>query len=365
MLNAVARRARILILPASLGVALVAASPAASQDAPYTFVSIPDFLNADIGDTREAFHWKPGDPNSINVSYRASLDAILDNVQAELPSDVFVAGDMVEGHWGEDVDKSGIFGPVRSFEQRKAAIRRAAHLYYSQWKRRFSHRGLPVHTAVGDHEIGDLDKIMPARGSFQYRVFNVFKQAYKEHFGPTYYAKDIGNSLLITLDVFSRDEQSIKIRVGEAQLDWLRQTLASTTATNIIVQAHTPILGPVNTYRSSGLMYPNGRNSRLWQVMVRGGVDLYLCGEVHDVTVTERDGIMQIAHGSLIAGGRMNYLVGTIYPDHIDLELKRINGTRDTSRKLWHTSAKRPPIRMIYSTEARSVWGPTTRPISP
>ena len=33
--------------------------------------------------------------------------------------------------------------------------------------------------------------------------------------------------------------------------------------------------------------------------MVKHGVDLYLCGEVHAVTCTQRDGIQQIAHGGL------------------------------------------------------------------
>lgn len=347
------------------GLIVARAIPAYGQDAPYTFVSIPDFLNADIGDTREVWRWKPGDPNSINAAYRASIDAILDNIQSEQPNDVFVAGDLVEGHWGEDVDQTNIFGPVKTFEQKRAAVRRAGDLYYSQWKRRFSARGLTVHTAVGDHELGDYGKIMPVAGSYRYRMFNTFKQTYVEHFGPRYYASRLSPEvLLISVDVFSRDEQSIKTCLDPAQLEWLKTTLASTDAKHIIVQGHTPVLEPVKTYHSSGIMYPGGADSDFWRAMVQGGVDYYLCGEVHDVTVLERDGIMQIAHGSLIAGGRMNYLVGRVYPDRVDLEIKRIAGTRDASAELWQTSAKRQPIRMNYSREATSFWT-TTRPIVP
>lgn len=67
----------------------------------------------------------------------------------------------------------------------------------------------------------------------------------------------------------------------------------------VIVQGHTLIAGPVHHRNSSQLQYDGGTDSALWQSMVKGGVDVYLCGEVHDQTVSVRDGIVQIAHGSL------------------------------------------------------------------
>ena len=82
---------------------------------PYTFVSMPDFLNADIGETRASSRCEPGDPNSINDSYGLALDVVLNEVQAEAPSSVLVAGDLVEGHWGVDVENTGIFGPTGTF----------------------------------------------------------------------------------------------------------------------------------------------------------------------------------------------------------------------------------------------------------
>ena len=323
----------------------------------FTFVSMPDFLNADIGDVRQAIGWRRGDPNSINASYRQAIDVILDAVQAESPHAVFVAGDLVEGHWGTDDSKTGIFGPVGTYAQKLAALERAADLYYGQWKERFAIRGLPVYPAVGDHEIGD-NNWYP--GTFKWNAFPTFKRVWAKHFrrgeshpegafNGTAYAKHLTpDILLVTVDVFSQVDNKVVAQVRGKQLDWLDSVLSSTTAKHVIVQGHTPVLGPVLQYRSSGLMLNNGTNSAFWKTMVRHGVDLYLCGEVHDVTVLERDGVTQIAHGSLIAGGRMNYLVGRVYADRMDLEIKRIDGTRDESGKLWQTSTKRPPIGVTY-----------------
>lgn len=330
----------------------------------FTFVSMPDFLNADIGDVRRAAGWKPGDPNSINASYRRAIDVILDAVQAENPNAVFVAGDLVEGHWGTDASKTGIFGPVGTYAQKLAALERAADLYYGQWKERFAARGLPVYPAVGDHEIGD-NNWYP--GTFKWDAFPTFKKAWAKHFrrgeshpegkfNGTAYAKHLTpDLLLVTVDVFSRLQDAVVAQVRGKQLDWLNSVLSSTTAKHVIVQGHTPVLGPVTQYRSSGLMLNNGPSSAFWRAMVKHGVDLYLCGEVHDVTVLEQEGVTQIAHGSLIAGGRMNYLVGKVYADRIDLEIKRIDGERDESAKLWQTSSKRPPIGVTYQSTAYSV----------
>lgn len=83
---------------------VLSASPtptAAPASAPlFTFVSMPDFINTDIGSTRvrAGKGWDPGDPTSINKSWREALDVILDEVQAEKPAAVLVAGDLVDGH---------------------------------------------------------------------------------------------------------------------------------------------------------------------------------------------------------------------------------------------------------------------------
>ena len=68
-----------------------------------------------------------------------------------------------------------------------------------------------------------------------------------------------------------------------------------------------------------------GRESPLWQALKKHGADLYLCGETPAVACTQADGMLQVAHGGQFSRGpKVNYLVATVYPDRIDLEVKEI-----------------------------------------
>jgi hypothetical protein len=122
---------------ASLGIATANAQEPPAAQPLITLVSIPDFINADVGDVRGIdrsgyLGWDPGDPNSINPYYRDTLKVVLDQVASENPDAVLVAGDEVNGHWGVDYDKTGIFGPVDTYEQKLQALRNAGALYYQQ-----------------------------------------------------------------------------------------------------------------------------------------------------------------------------------------------------------------------------------------
>jgi hypothetical protein len=69
-------------------------------------------------------------------------------------------------------------------------------------------------------------------------------------------------------------------------------------------------------------MLAGGRQSPLWQTLQKHSVDLYLCGETQTIGCVQADGILQIAHGGLAT---VNYTVATVYPDRIDLEVKKID----------------------------------------
>ncbi|MEG3093481.1 hypothetical protein U1703_18720, partial [Sphingomonas sp. PB1R3] len=88
------------------------------------------------------------------------------------------------------------------------------------------------------------------------------------------------------------------------------------------------------------LMYEGGRRSALWNLFAKHDVDLYLTGEVHDVTAIHRDGVLQISHGGLFAFGLTNYLLADIYDDHMTIDLRdydiRWHDAADGSR-LWQT----------------------------
>lgn len=327
----------------------------------FRFVSIPDFLNLDIADAGSGpVGSLPDGTNSINRSWRKAVGVVLDQVKAEEPQAVLVAGDLVGGHWGQDESGSGVFGPVGSDAQRRAAIARAGELYYGQWARFFADRDLTVFPAVGDHDIGDNP--WPA-GSFEERAVPTYRQVFARHFtltpsgdprfaarpvgtpqADTAYAVRFGDTLLVTVDVFSDGPDGVTQTVEGGQLKWLDSVLTSARrdgVEHIIVQGHTPVLGAVRDRHSSGLTLEGGADSPFWKVLRRHQVDLYLCGEVHDMT-TLVDGPVQVCHGALLSHGESNYLLGRVYADRIELELKEFSGGSDWSTRLWSTSSRRP-----------------------
>ena len=94
--------------------------------------------------------------------------------------------------------------------------------------------------------------------------------------------------------------------------------------------------------------------------MVKHGVDLYLCGEVHAVTCTQRDGIQQIAHGGLIGRTtKPNYLKVTVAEDRLDLNIKEIDLINGKGR-LWQKDKSKGPWDTITITPERKKRGFTS-----
>ena len=352
----------------SVGVALE--RPVEQPD--YRFLSSPDFMNSDIADVSKLRTWHRGLPNSWNSSYAATVDTILDTFQAEAPDDVFVAGDLVEGHWISDDDRTGLFGPARTDAQRKAAIKRAGDFYFSEWRKRFDRRGLPVYAAVGDHDIGDN----PWRGGGN-RQENKFKRDNVELFKASFYKKVIAPNhvpdrpqgpahdtayatyvdpevLLVTVDVFEHTKRNVVRHLDREQLAWLDRTLAAAERRGtdwIVVQGHLPVLKPVRTYGSSAMYYRGGARSAFWRTMARHHVDVYLDGEVHDISVRRADGITQVSHGGTIqmasasGYGATNYLLGEVFGDTMFLRDHRFAPKLiDFSRELWQVGDSHRPV---------------------
>lgn len=337
----------------------------------HTIVSAPDFFNADVGDVSVLPSWD-GRHNSFNRYYRRAVDVVLGQFASEQPDSVLVAGDLVEGHWGVDADRTGIFGPVDTEQARRAAVRRAGSFYYRFWKKLFTSRGMPLpHVAVGDHEIGD--NAWPA-GSFKHRAVPVFKDTFADaligsrypasrrptgtpYARTSYWTALHPEVMLVSVDVFKRTASNtgpsggVVADVEGRHLAWFRRVLAHGRANFdwIIVQAHTPILGPVRVAASSGLFLEKGPRSAMWRAMRDHDVDLYLAGEVHAVTAIDpAHGPVQITHGGLFAYGGSRYLRLDVSADRIDMHTHDFVSSRDKSKRLWQTSTKRPPYRVTY-----------------
>jgi hypothetical protein len=322
-------------------------------------LSSPDFLNADVADLRRGpGFWNPHrSANSTSPAYERAIDHVLDDWERQDPDAVLVAGDLVDGRWGRDSHHTGNFGPVDSAAHRAAAARLAAATYYPQYVRRFRAHHLDLYPAPGDHEYGDNPWTTSKR-----RLAPVFQKEFARHFtrtpsgrarfrdhprgphaGTAYAFRPSPDVQVVTIDPFDIAADHARIRVDRQQLRWLVGVLRRAQQDGVawtIVQGHVPILEPVRSRGSSGLHYPGGARSRLWKVFRAYGVDAYLCGEVHDVTATTQDGILQLAHGGAFQFGLTTYALLDVHDDRIDVTLRdygfRVRDARDHSR-LWET----------------------------
>jgi hypothetical protein len=322
-------------------------------------LSSPDFLNADVGNLRRGpGFWNPNrSANSTSPAYERAIDHVLGDWERQRPDAVLVAGDLVDGRWGRDTHHTGNFGPVDTAAHRATAARLAAATYYPQYLQRFRAHHLDLYPAPGDHEYGDNPWTTSKR-----RLAPVFQEEFAHYFtrtpsgrprfhdhpkgphaGTAYAFRPAPEVQVVTIDPFDIAPDHARIRLDRQQLRWLVGVLRQAQRDGVrwtIVQGHVPILEPVRSRGSSDLHYPGGARSRLWKVFRTYGVDAYLCGEVHDVTATTQDGILQLAHGGAFQFGLSTYALLDVHDDRIDVTLRdyavKVRDARDHSR-LWES----------------------------
>jgi hypothetical protein len=299
---------------------------------------MPDFLNVDTDYPQKG--WED------------SLSYILESVKAENPDFLVVPGDLLMGHWHGEKDRPGLAG-----------IEHFAARYYPAWKARMEAHRLKWYAALGDHEIGDN----PWRYMGALENVAAYKAAFREHMGMplngpehmkgTAFWWRHKNVLFVSVDVFEKGagtQGAIRAGVTGKQLEWLKQVFEQNSdARHIIVMGHAPCLGPVRKWSSSGLMVEEGRESPFWQTLKKYKADLYLAGEVHAITCTERDGVQQIAHGGLVGyNTRTNYLVVDVYPDRLELTIKEIDMI-PSGPNLWQPGSNRPLEKVDIAPEMK------------
>jgi hypothetical protein len=356
------------------GAVVGAAAPSVISDpGAWSFISAPDFFNADYADLSggadpaiaaifgagyadglvRAPGWTPGGPNSMNAAlaavWKTNVELMVESAGPRLEA-TLIAGDLVNGLWPQNPeDLKLLFGDASTSLQQDLAT---AASVYGAWQRKlWSMNGVDtLLAAVGDHEIGNnywrVDTPRAAN-------VGVMKRAFGEthvdplglpatwngvsSFGPDgvgeydegSYVKQIRNVLVLTVDVFRWEggtaiegrETVIQDVVG-AHLQWIARILAAAEADasvdHVIVQGHAPVLQPVDTLRSSGLAVKGAENSPIWQLLsdhgtnAGGKVRAYLAGEVHATTTIQHaaSGIVQIAHGASQRGETVG-LIGT------------------------------------------------------
>ena len=304
----------------------------------FTFVSMPDFLNVDTD------YPQPG--------WEDALSYILDSVKAENPDFLLIPGDVVMGRWHHEQEMP-----------HAESIRMYAERYYPALQQRLQDKGLNYYIAVGDHELGDNPWRYPGAAE----NVALYKQMFRDYFpmprnGPEGYEGTAfywvhKKVLFISVDVFEEGESAqgvIRAGVTGKQLEWLEEVIQShPDVTQVVVMGHAPALGPVRKWATSGLQLVDGRESSLWKMLAKHKVQLYLCGEVHAITPTQRDDVLQIAHGGLVGyNTRQNYLVVHVYQGRLELELKEIE-MLPSGEKLWQPGKNRPLEKVTITDETK------------
>ena len=295
------------------------------------FTSVPDIFNWNIGNPQ------PG--------WEETIGWFFDRLQQDGPDFTLNAGDIMDARWWDDAEQ----------------VQRETEKYWGGFKRRFDERGMTLYLAPGDHEYGDdggLKKgdIARAFGKQFSRQMEMPRNGPVGHVGRSFSVRK-GNLLIITLDTFEDAGDHFSYTVGEEQLAWLEEVFTSNSdAEFILVQGHLPIVGPVRSKNSSASMLTGGTDSGLWKLMIKYGVDVYLCGEHHRITVKKRDGIWQIVHGALWGTQTdLNYIRGKVRPGEMKLELLEFDVEYSGGYIGWHphrgpTSKPREAVSLTEAT---------------
>jgi hypothetical protein len=300
------------------------------------FVSFPDFFNFDIP--------KPWPPYEDAVNY------FLDKVTDEKPNFVLVCGDLVNGHWWDSPQ----------------CVEHMGSVYYSAWVNRLKEHGLKFYTSIGDHELGD-----DPWPKSKLELIPSFENVYREHLnmpengpdnkkGLAYFVRE-GDLLIVTVEPFEVIGDSMHIDVMGKQLEWFKKVLKENSDSKFkIVQCHVGLWGNIKARSSSSLMLNGGKGSEFYQVMKENGIDLYLAGEFHDVTILESDGIWQIVHGSSWGREIVNtedYLVGEVKGNEMTLQMKRIYMDAQ-GEYMWNLNKDKGPRKKVQINERTIKNGP-------
>jgi len=186
-----------------------------------------------------------------------TLDGLVSELNALTPDFVILTGDIIANAKGPSLDevKSWFAAMDAGFVSRLTA---------------------PVYEVMGNHdEVRD-----PA----------VDKAVYEEHFGPTYYSFNVKGTHCVVLDPHQLADTKQIYSVSPAQLEWLRQDLATVDAdVPILVFCHEPTTDWAST----------AENAALWDLLADARITALLNGHWHTNFVLREEPFYELTSGAV------------------------------------------------------------------
>lgn len=219
----------------------------------------------------------PANSSSIRLAvigdnqYKSAVfSTILRHVKSENPTALLHLGDMVQEPWKDRDWRDYFFGPLRSSSVAP---------------------DIPLIITQGNHDTTDGEASL------------YFPSPFTLPGKPTgsYYALSLGPAHVIVLDTNMEDD---------AQVDWLREELASESSTRAafrIIAVHVPPFieyWDPRAWRKGERRWPEYVRERLLPVWELGGVDLVLSGHQHNYQRGEHAGITYVISGG--GGGKLD-----------------------------------------------------------
>ena len=219
---------------------------------------------------------------------------VLNAIQDQRPAFVLDSGDMI---YGRTVDEDRVRAEWRIYREAVAGLR------------------CPIFHVPGNHDIWDEQSA----------------RIYRQLWGNTYFSFAYGNSFFIGLDT-----ESAGGRLGEQQVRWLEQQLASCAQSNVFVFFHRPLFPVDGAIGSSLDAYPSERE-RVHSLFIRHRTIMrgVFVGHEHLYSFQQRDGISYYTSGGAGAplytapelGGFHHFLLVHVQGDRAQIQVKKLGAS--------------------------------------
>ncbi|MGG6297124.1 metallophosphoesterase family protein [Leptolyngbya sp. AN02str] len=163
----------------------------------------------------------------------------------------------------------------------------------------------PVYVVPGNHDIVQRDRTEQAIGLHEFAGFYQ-KFGYCDGAQPYYVREVVPGVALVGLNSIAFDEIGTQLNTGlvdEAQLHWLRTTLAELNASLVMVMIHHNVLEhmPGQSRHSMGQRYMLHNAPELLALLRSHQVPLVFTGHLHVQDIAQEQGITEITTGSLVS----------------------------------------------------------------